>query len=96
MEENNDSRTGNDMPQDQRDSLMAIFKESIQETNDFDKIAQRIKESFDNKYFEGWSCIIGRQFGSCVTCNEGTHFFERIGPFYIEVWKNTIEETQSE
>ncbi|EAX74587.1 Dynein light chain type 1 family protein [Trichomonas vaginalis G3] len=87
MGENQENMEGNDMPKDMRDSLTTIFKESIQETDDLNEIAQKIKQSFDNKYFEGWNCIVGRQFGSSVTAIEKTHFFERIGPLYIEVWQ---------
>lgn len=60
-----------DMTEEMRLQALEVSQDAFQITVPNEKvystIASRIRDSFDKNYGYGWSCIVGKSFGSCVT-----------------------------
>lgn len=80
---------GNDMPAEWQQEVRLLFSAAIKECDGEDQIAREIKEAFDKKHRGSWHCVVGKFYGSNIAYESGTHFYERIGPFTIELWRCT-------
>ena len=81
-------KSGNDIDEEKRETLINLFTDAIQVYCDEDSIAKFISDNFNQKYFPSWSCVVGKNFGSYITTQEKTHCIQKIGPFTIEIWKS--------
>merc|ERR1712228_268543 len=67
-----------DMSEDMQQDAIDISTQALEKFNIEKDIAAYIKKEPDKKYGPTWHCIVGRNFGSCVT-HESKHFIY----FYI-------------
>lgn len=77
---------GNDMELSQQQDVESLFYEAVQMFDNENKIAQYIADAFNDKYYPGWNCIVGKKFGASIAYMECTHFAKTIGPFLIMIW----------
>ena len=73
-QENKISVTEKDMEDDMISFIFEEFEKnkSFANTSNQD-IAQKLKESFDNKYYPTWMCIVGKSFG-CRINAQAKHY----------------------
>lgn len=77
---------GNDMELSQQQDVESLFNTAVQRFDDENKIAEYIAEAFNEKYYPGWNCIVGKELGASISYSEFTHFSKIIGPFLVMVW----------
>ncbi|KAK3226283.1 hypothetical protein Dsin_006145 [Dipteronia sinensis] len=58
-----------DMPEELQSHVMELAYKALDlhEVSDCQSIAQYIKQKFDEAYGPAWHCVVGKDFGSCIT-----------------------------
>ncbi|KAL8039307.1 hypothetical protein ABFX02_10G027300 [Erythranthe guttata] len=58
-----------DMPDDLSNRAMELAYQALDlhESSEFQSIARFIKKNFDEFYGPTWHCVVGKDFGSCIT-----------------------------
>lgn len=54
-----------------------------------------MKQKFDEVYGSAWHCVVGLDFGSCITHLCGNFIFFRVGTMGFLVFKDVKEFTES-
>ncbi|XP_006835760.1 PREDICTED: dynein light chain 1, cytoplasmic-like [Chrysochloris asiatica] len=62
-----------DMSQEMQKDALDIASQALDKFCIEKHIAAYIKKEFDKKYGPFWHCVVGRNFGSCVT-HKANHF----------------------
>ncbi|XP_062095458.1 uncharacterized protein LOC133801304 isoform X2 [Humulus lupulus] len=57
----------------------------LHEVSDCQSIANYIKQKFDEVYGPAWNCVVGKDFGSCITHLSGSFIF-----FHVEMMEFLI------
>ena len=80
---------GNEMDEKIREEVVAQFNYAVVTKHlvSPDEIARHLKDVMDKKHYGNWHCIVGKDFGSCVTGNPKKHLMLQIGPWYVELWR---------
>ncbi|XP_058773792.1 dynein light chain 1, cytoplasmic-like [Vicia villosa] len=61
------------------DEAFAIAATAFKTYDSDARIADEIKKEFDRRYGGTWHCIVGSSYGSCVSCDDGYHFYFYFG-----------------
>ncbi|VDN14757.1 unnamed protein product [Dibothriocephalus latus] len=56
------------LPDDQQKAIVQMGMEALEETTELDHICKYVKHQMELKYGNGWCCICGSQFSTCVAC----------------------------
>ncbi|KAH7844995.1 hypothetical protein Vadar_033989 [Vaccinium darrowii] len=79
-----------DMPEALQSHVMELAYRALDlhEVSDFQSIAHFIKQKFDEDYGAAWHCVVGEDFGSCITHLCGSFMFFRVGMMEFLVFKD--------
>ncbi|CAH8454223.1 unnamed protein product [Dicrocoelium dendriticum] len=61
------------MKEEMLEDAVMISSDAMQRFQDHKDIATYVKREFDRKYGKTWHCVVGRDYGSFITHEEG-HF----------------------
>ncbi|CAI0471185.1 unnamed protein product [Linum tenue] len=66
-----------DMPEEMQGRVLELAYQALDlhEVSDCQSIAHYIKQKFDEDYGAAWHCVVGKEFGSCITHLRGTFIF---------------------
>jgi dynein light chain LC8-type len=53
------------------------------------EVALHLKEQFEERYSPTWHCLVGRNFGSYVTHENGKYCYFYINQMGVSLWKTT-------
>ncbi len=73
---------------DMRDDAIKISTQAIEKHSIENEIAAYIKEEFDRKYSPTWHCMVGCNFGSCVTHENKHIIYFYLGQVAILLFKS--------
>ena len=69
-----------DMPEEMQQEVIEVAIQAIEKFSSVEKeMAQYIKREFDKRYHLYWHCIVGKNFGSCVSNETGNFIYFFIG-----------------
>ncbi|XP_057498094.1 uncharacterized protein LOC130782717 [Actinidia eriantha] len=79
-----------DMPEDMLSHAMelAYMALDLHEVSDCQSIARYIKQKLDDVYGPAWHCVVGKDFGSCITHLCGSFTFFRVEMMEFLVFKD--------
>ncbi|XP_058099437.1 uncharacterized protein LOC131243844 isoform X2 [Magnolia sinica] len=85
-----------DMPQEMQSHAMELAYHALDlhEISDCKSIAQHIKQ-FDESYGPTWHCVVGIDFGSCITHLCGSFIFFRVEMMEFLVFKDGKDVNES-
>ncbi|CAJ0604138.1 unnamed protein product [Cylicocyclus nassatus] len=61
--------------QEKTNDALSYLGRAIEECGIENEIATFLKKKFDEKYGGAWQCIVGRNFGMHLDCNEFIHMY---------------------
>ncbi|EWS71718.1 cytoplasmic dynein light chain 2 (macronuclear) [Tetrahymena thermophila SB210] len=76
-----------DMPEDMQQDAQSITLSAIEKYTNERDIAYQIKREFERKYLGNWHCVVGKQFSSYVTHEEGYFVQLSKGPLQILLFR---------
>ena len=76
-----------DMPQDLQKAVIEVAKSALEQFSVQREIAMHIKERFDEIYGSTWHCIVGRNFGSFISHEEGTFMYINVHDISILLFR---------
>ncbi|MBA0581493.1 dynein light chain 1, cytoplasmic [Gossypium raimondii] len=76
-----------DMPMEMQSRVMELAYQALDlhEVSDCQSIARYIKQKFDEAYGTSWHCVVGKDFGCCISHLCGTFIF-----FHVEIMEFLI------
>ncbi|XP_057513574.1 uncharacterized protein LOC130795472 [Actinidia eriantha] len=79
-----------DMPDHMQSHVMELAYKALDlhEVSDCQSIAHYIKQKFDDVYGPAWHCVVGADFGSCITHLCGSFMFFRVEMMAFLVFKD--------
>ncbi|KAK9289383.1 hypothetical protein L1049_007538 [Liquidambar formosana] len=86
-----------DMPEAMQTHVMELAYQALDlhEVSDYQAIAHYIKQKFDEAYGPAWHCVVGIDFGSCVTHLCGSFIFFHVEMMEFLVFKDGKDLTES-
>ncbi|KAI8560599.1 hypothetical protein RHMOL_Rhmol04G0270500 [Rhododendron molle] len=86
-----------DMPEALQSHGMELAYQALDlhEVSDCQSIAHFIKQKFDEDYGPAWHCVVGRDFGSCITHLCGSFMFFGVGMMEFLIFKDGKELSES-
>ncbi|GAY49779.1 hypothetical protein CUMW_121700 [Citrus unshiu] len=86
-----------DMPYELQSHVMELAYQALDlhEVSDCQSIAHYIKQKFDEAYRPAWHCVVGKDFGSCITHLCGSLIFFRMEMMEFLVFKDGKDCTES-
>ncbi|TQD94477.1 hypothetical protein C1H46_019898 [Malus baccata] len=86
-----------DMPDDMQNHAMELAYKALDlhEVSDFRSVAHYIKQKFDEAYGTAWHCVVGKNFGSCITHLSGSFIFFHVETTEFLVFKDCKNSTES-
>ncbi|CAI9766249.1 unnamed protein product [Fraxinus pennsylvanica] len=86
-----------DMPDAMKSHAMELAYQALDlhEVADCQSIAHYIKQNFDKCYGPAWHCVVGTDFGSCITHLCGSFIFFRVEMMEFLVFKDGKDVSQS-
>ncbi|KAM7526397.1 hypothetical protein LguiA_016299 [Lonicera macranthoides] len=95
-----------DMTEEMQSQVMELAYQALDlhEVSDFQSIAHFIKQDpesyyvlqkFDEAYGPAWHCVVGKEFGSCITHLCGSFIFFRVEMMEFLVFKDGKDFTES-
>ena len=78
-----------DMSEEMQDDAINTAIQALDKYNIEKDIAAFIKKEFDKKYNPTWHCIVGRNWGSCVTHSKQCYIRILYKDFTILLYKST-------
>ncbi|XP_022766212.1 dynein light chain 1, cytoplasmic-like [Durio zibethinus] len=89
-----------DMPEEMQSRVMELAYQALDlhEVSDCQSIAHYIKQKFDEAYGTAWHCVVGKDFGSCISHLCGTFIFFHVEKMEFLIFKdgNDFSETKEE
>ncbi|KAL5809233.1 hypothetical protein ACOSQ3_029924 [Xanthoceras sorbifolium] len=89
-----------DMPEELQSHVTELAYQALDlhEVSDCQSIARYIKQKFDEVYGPAWHCVVGKDFGSCITHLCGSFIFFRVEMMEFLVFKdgNNFSESKEE
>lgn len=89
-----------DMPEEMQCHAAELAYQALDmyEPSDHRSIAYHIKQEFDLAYGAAWHCVVGSNFGSCITHVFGNFIFFQVEMMEILVFKDgsDLEKTKEE
>ncbi|KAM7255008.1 hypothetical protein ACFE04_020249 [Oxalis oulophora] len=67
----------------------------LHEVSDCQSIARYIKQKFDETYGSAWHCVVGKDFGSCITHLCGSFIYFRVAMIDFLIFKDGQDLTQT-
>ncbi|KAG9453076.1 hypothetical protein H6P81_005980 [Aristolochia fimbriata] len=82
-----------DMPKKMQAHAMELAYQALDlhEVFDCKSIARHIKQKLDEAYGQTWQCVVGVDFGSCITHLRGTFIFFRVETMEFLVFKDGMD-----
>lgn len=77
-----------EMSDEMQASAIEIAKKAVQKCEKERDMAQFVKKAFDQKYQAPWHCVVGRQFGSYVSHEEGECSYFQVGQYAFLLFKS--------
>ncbi|CAB4284610.1 unnamed protein product [Prunus armeniaca] len=86
-----------DMPHAMQSHAMELAYKALDlhEVSDCRSIAHHIKQKFDEAYGSAWHCVVGKNFGSCITHLCGTFIFFHVEMMEFLIFKDGKDSTES-
>ncbi|CAL5420194.1 unnamed protein product [Camellia sinensis] len=86
-----------DMEEAMQSHVMELAYQALDlhEVSDCQSIAHYIKQKFDEAYGAAWHCVVGKEFGSCITHLCGSFMFFRVDMMEFLVFKDGKDLTQT-
>ncbi|WJZ93399.1 hypothetical protein VitviT2T_012344 [Vitis vinifera] len=86
-----------DMPEAMQNHCLELAYQALDlhEVCDRQAIAHYIKQKFDEAYGPAWHCVVGVDFGSCITHLCGNFIFFRVETMEFLVFKDGKDLTES-
>ncbi|XP_038698161.1 dynein light chain LC6, flagellar outer arm-like [Tripterygium wilfordii] len=89
-----------DMPAQMQSHVMELAYQAldVHEPSDCQSIACYLKQKFDEAYGPAWHCVVGKEFGSCVTHLLGSFIFFHVEMIEFLIFKdgNNFMESKEE
>ncbi|XWS67134.1 hypothetical protein CRYUN_Cryun05aG0260800 [Craigia yunnanensis] len=89
-----------DMPKEMQSRVMELAYQALDlhEVSDCQSIAHFIKQKFDEAYGPAWHCVVGKDFGSCISHLCGSFIFFHVEMMEFLIFKdgNDFSETKEE
>ncbi|PRQ43104.1 putative dynein ATPase [Rosa chinensis] len=86
-----------DMPTLMQSHAMELAYKALDlhEVSDCRSIAHYIKQKFDEAYGPAWHCVVGKDFGSCITHFCGSFIFFHVEMMEFLIFKDGRESSES-
>ncbi|CAK9143550.1 unnamed protein product [Ilex paraguariensis] len=86
-----------DMPEAMQSHVMELAYRALDlhEVSDCQSIAHFIKQNFDEAYGPAWHCVVGKDFGSCITHLHGSFIFFHVEMMEFLVFKDGKDFSES-
>lgn len=76
-----------DMPQDYQQSAIEKAATMLESKTPINELASHLKKYFDKEFYPTWHCIVGNNFGSYVSNEEGSTIYFTYGQTSILLFK---------
>ncbi len=77
-----------EMPDELKDSAVAVCKKALESGGGESEIAKRIKTEFDELHGPIWHCFVGRNYGSFVTHEKQRFIYIYMGNQAVLLFKS--------
>ncbi|XP_050238179.1 uncharacterized protein LOC126687664 [Mercurialis annua] len=86
-----------DMAEEMQRQAMELAYQALDlhEVSDCKSIAHYIKQKFDETQGSAWHCVVGKEFGSCITHLCGSFIFFRVEMLEFLIFKDGTDFTQT-
>ncbi|XP_015581265.1 dynein light chain 1, cytoplasmic [Ricinus communis] len=86
-----------DMPEVMQSQVMELAYQALDlhEVSDCQSIARYIKQKFDEAHGAAWHCVVGKEFGSCITHLCGSFIFFRVEMLEFLIFKDDTDFSES-
>ncbi|KAH7514516.1 uncharacterized protein LOC107430656 [Ziziphus jujuba] len=86
-----------DMSEAMQNHVMELAYKALDlhEVSDCQSIAHFIKQKLDEAYGSAWHCVVGKDFGSCITHLCGSFIFFRVEMMEFLIFKDGKDFTES-
>ncbi|OAY41379.1 uncharacterized protein LOC110621997 isoform X2 [Manihot esculenta] len=86
-----------DMPELMQNHVTELACQALDlhEVSDCQAIARYIKQKFDEAHGPTWHCVVGKDFGSCITHLCGSFIFFRVEMLEFLIFKDGKDFTES-
>ncbi|CAL5192220.1 unnamed protein product [Lathyrus oleraceus] len=86
-----------DMEEVMQSHVMELAHQALDahEVSDCQNIAYFIKQKLDETYGPAWNCVVGNDFGSCITHLCGSFIFFRVEMMEFLIFKDGKDFTES-
>ncbi|GLT75859.1 hypothetical protein SLA2020_475530 [Shorea laevis] len=86
-----------DMPEEMQNHVTELAYQALDlyEVSDCQSIAHYIKQKFDEAYGAAWHCVVGKDFGSCITHLCGSFIFFHVEMMEFPIFKDGKDFTES-
>ncbi|KAL9398759.1 hypothetical protein Peur_007720 [Populus x canadensis] len=86
-----------DMPEQMQSHAMELAYQALDlhEVSDCQSIAHYIKQKFDDAYGPAWHCVVGKDFGCCITHLSGSFIFFRVEMMEFLIFKDGRDFSES-
>ena len=86
-----------DMPEVMQTHAMGLAYQALDlhEVSECQSIAHYIKQRLDEAYGPAWHCVVGKDFGSCITHLSGSFMFFHVDMMEFLIFKDGKDFTQS-
>ncbi|XP_059647117.1 uncharacterized protein LOC132293595 [Cornus florida] len=86
-----------DMPKEMQSQVMELAYQALDlhEVSDCQSIAHHIKQKLDEAYGPAWHCVVGKDFGSCISHLCGSFIFFCVEMMEFLVFKDGKDWTES-
>ncbi|KER32486.1 dynein light chain type 1 [Opisthorchis viverrini] len=76
-----------DMNEQKKSKVVQLAQEAVSRFNSSKEIAGYLKTKLEEAYEGNWHCIVGRDFGSKISQEEGNFIFFYIGDRAFQMYK---------
>ncbi|CAN1142505.1 Dynein light chain 1, cytoplasmic [Linum perenne] len=79
-----------DMAEEMQSRILELAYKAldVHEVSDCQAISHYIKKKLDEAYGAAWHCVVGKEFGSCITHLRGTFIFFRVEMLEFLIFKD--------
>ncbi|KAK9123848.1 hypothetical protein Sjap_013450 [Stephania japonica] len=84
-----------DMPESMQSHVLELAHQALDLHEDCKSIAQHIKKKFDETYGLSWNCVVGVDFGSCITHLSGSFIFFNVEMMEFLVFKDGTDSSEN-
>ncbi|KAK0399311.1 hypothetical protein QR680_002985 [Steinernema hermaphroditum] len=82
------------LPQSLLEEACNMASASMRQSHDEMEVARNLKNYFDEKHGGNWHCIVGRNFGSFVTYDDGNLCYFKVGKTSVLLFRTYTQLSQ--